>query len=145
MKRKDMEIYLERLEAVKAFIESHPIAEMQEEMVRIEEELKRFGTLAELMEHLEKIESIAYTVKDYLTLEEAAQYLCVSKSKLYKLTATKEITVFKPAGRHIYIHRDELFNWISKNPILSDEALGKIANLKAYQIEQELKRKRKSL
>lgn len=71
-------------------------------------------TLNEIKEILEK---------EFLNLEETANYLSLSKSKLYKLTSKKEIPHYKPSGKIIYFKRSEINEWVFKNKITSVEEL----------------------
>lgn len=57
--------------------------------------------------------------KEMLTIGEAAEYLQVSKSTVYKLTSTHQIPFYKPNGKMIYIHRQDLVDWIKKFPCKS--------------------------
>lgn len=47
-------------------------------------------------------------LKKVLTFEEAAKYMGVSKSCLYKLTSQKLISHYKPNGKMIFFDREEL-------------------------------------
>ncbi len=47
-------------------------------------------------------------VKDLLTTQEAAKYMGISKSYLYKLTMQKRIPYYKPFGKIAYFRRSEL-------------------------------------
>lgn len=65
--------------------------------------------------------------KKVLTFKEAAIYSGRSSSNLYKLTSAGEIPHSKPEGKMIYIDREELENWMLRNPIkttsqIEDEA-----------------------
>lgn len=53
--------------------------------------------------------------KQILTFSEAAVYLGISKSTLYKLTSSRSIPIYKPAGKLIYFDRLELNNWLLQN------------------------------
>lgn len=55
--------------------------------------------------------------KDVLTSDEAARYMGVSKSYLYKLTMRGEIPHFKPMGKMCYFNRKELEEWLQRNRI----------------------------
>lgn len=57
--------------------------------------------------------------REVLTLEEAAEYLSVSESHLYKLTSAKEIPCSKPTGKKLYFKRVELNEWMLSNRILT--------------------------
>lgn len=69
---------------------------------------------------LEKqIKKLGYTDKIALTLEEAAEYLQLSKSRLYKMTSSKEINFYVPGGKKIYFLKDELDEWILSGKVTS--------------------------
>jgi excisionase family DNA binding protein len=55
--------------------------------------------------------------KKALTLKEAATYSGRSISNLYKLTSSSEIPHYKPEGKYIYFDREELENWMLRNPV----------------------------
>lgn len=64
-----------------------------------------------------------YSEKVFLTLDEAAIYLGIAKSTLYKLTACKLIPFSKPNGKKIYFSKIRLEEWVmskSNNPDLED-------------------------
>jgi len=63
----------------------------------------------------QKLESIFLINKEYYSLEEAANYLMLSKSTLYKLTAANRITFYRPNGKRIVFKKDELHNWLETN------------------------------
>ncbi|MCW4470348.1 helix-turn-helix domain-containing protein [Flavobacterium sp. MFBS3-15] len=66
--------------------------------------------------------------KNFLTLEEAAGYLNLSKSALYKLTSSKEIPYYVPGGKIIYFRRAELDSWLLSNRVSSTEELNSEVN-----------------
>ena len=56
-----------------------------------------------------------FTTKEVLTSNEAAAYMGVSMSYLYKLTAKQEIPHYKPMGKMCYFNRKELETWLQQN------------------------------
>jgi excisionase family DNA binding protein len=56
-----------------------------------------------------------------MRLEEAAKYLGVSKSHLYKLTSKSEIPHYKPSGKTIYFCRKDLDTWALRRRVASRE------------------------
>ena len=65
----------------------------------------------------------------YLSLKEAAGYLGLSLSAMYKMTMGKTIPHFKPGGKIIYIDKRDLDKFIQKNRISSkDEMRTQAAN-----------------
>ncbi|MBN2011944.1 helix-turn-helix domain-containing protein [candidate division KSB1 bacterium] len=56
-------------------------------------------------------------VPEILTLPEAAKYLSLSKSTIYKMTHYRKIPFSKPQGKKIYFSRTELDKWMLSNPV----------------------------
>lgn len=142
MTKKELEILLSRVEGIKSLLESNSLEQFQQEVLKVGNYLKRFGSLAELLSHLEKLENMAYAAKDFLSIDEVATYLNISKSSVYKITSSKELTVYKPNGKNIFILRSDLNDWIKRNPCLSNDELEKQANIVAYNLERSNKQKR---
>lgn len=61
--------------------------------------------------------------ENYLTVEEAAEYLQVSVNTIYYYTGTKKIKFTKPTGRQIYFNKIDLDEFLSRN--VSEVELGK--------------------
>lgn len=72
----------------------------------------------------------ASTTKEILTIEEAAEFLSVSKSYLYKQTSAQRIPHYKPTGKPCYFRRSELEEWILAGRISTKEEIAQRA--KAY-------------
>ena len=71
--------------------------------------------LDKLTEIANKLDEQNLLQKTVLNFNEAAQYLDVSPSHLYKLTSTKNVPHFCPQGKKLYFKRDELDNWLQRN------------------------------
>lgn len=69
------------------------------------------------------IENTLFCSKEVLTSVEAARYMGISLSYLYKLTMRKEIPHFKPMGKVCYFNRIELEKWLQRNRISSNDEL----------------------
>ena len=67
---------------------------------------------ADLVGRVEKLEGDIFMTKPYFTLEEAAQFLGISRALLYKLTSKMMIPHFKPRGKMVYFDKEELIAWI---------------------------------
>lgn len=65
--------------------------------------------------------------KQYLNTDQAALFLCVSKSKLMKLCMNREVTYHK-AGRLNVFNRKDLEEYLERNTILSADQLKKQAD-----------------
>lgn len=59
--------------------------------------------------------AVPLTEKPFLTLEEAALYIGISKSSMYKLTHGKEIPYTRPTGRKVFFDRNDLDTWLRSN------------------------------
>ena len=66
-------------------------------------------------------------IKEVLTLEEAAEYMGLKKSYLYRLTHEKRIRHYKPNNKKIYFKVEDIIAWLTSNPILTDEELSEQA------------------
>lgn len=69
-----------------------------------------------------------FCTKDILTSDEAARYMGISKSYLYKLTMRQQIPHYKPMGKMCYFNRLELEQWLQSNRVsaateLADKAM----------------------
>ena len=63
------------------------------------------------------------TEKEMLNVTEAAEYLGISKSTIYKLTCSHTIPFYKPLGKTIYIDRKDLIDWMKTNQYKSQKQL----------------------
>jgi len=55
--------------------------------------------------------------EEILSLNEAAKFLKLSKSFLYKMTSQKIISHYIPGGKRIYFKKSDLEDWLLKNRI----------------------------
>lgn len=65
--------------------------------------------------------------KEVLTLDEAARYMGISKSYLYRLTHERRIPHSKPAGKMVFFRRDELEAWLQQNRVATIDDINKEA------------------
>lgn len=79
---------------------------------------------------LEKLNSIEKMLmeqnmlkKEVLSFNEAAIYLEVSHSHLYKMTSTGAVPSYKPNGKKLYFNRRELDSWLLSNRQTSQEEI----------------------
>ena len=115
---------IERLEELKDIVfKLDDLERLYQKVHSIEIFLNRFKKHGELIMHLQRIEKSTYMLKEFLHMDEAAEYLGITKAHLYKMTASNRIACYKPGGKQIYIHRDDLNRWIKSNRIISDEEM----------------------
>lgn len=80
-------------------------------------------------EDLEAIKNLLAEVqmgspKEVLTSDEAAAYLGVSKSCIYKLTMGRKIPHYKSEGGKLcYFDRQEIINWMKAHRVATQEEL----------------------
>lgn len=55
--------------------------------------------------------------EEILSLNEATEFLKMSKSCIYKLTSQKKIQHYIPGGKKIYFRKSDLENWLLQNRI----------------------------
>lgn len=77
---------------------------------------------------------MSLNTKEVLTTDEAASYMGVSKSYLYKLTMEKRIPHYKPMGKMCFFNRKEMEMWLQANRVATDEELSQDAQ--AYCIKK---------
>jgi len=79
----------------------------------------------QILEQLDRIESMLneQAQEKPLTLEEAAAYLDISPSYLYKLTSGQQIPHFKPHGKRVYFKRDDLNAYLLQNRVRSADEI----------------------
>lgn len=87
--------------------------EIHEELVRAEETTHQQNTSG----------------KEILSLKEAATYIGVSYSHLYKLTSKRKIPCYCPQGKLLYFKRSELDEWLLRNRRDTQEEISQKADL----------------
>ena len=74
--------------------------------------------------------------KQYLKVDQAALFLCVSKSKLMKMCMRREVTYHK-AGRLNVFSRKDLEEYLEKNTVLSASDLQKQADANFVNVKKK--------
>lgn len=86
----------------------------------------------QILERLENIERMLVEQnllkKEVLNFSEAAVYLEVSHSHLYKLTSSGVLPAYKPNGKKLYFNRKELDSWLLSNKQASKDEIEAQAN-----------------
>lgn len=65
----------------------------------------------------EVVNNTIFCTKEVLTSDEAAAYMGIAKSYLYKLTSKCLIPHYKPMGKMCYFNRKELESWLQSNRV----------------------------
>lgn len=82
----------------------------------IEDSMDQLKMLPRLLVTVENLEKYYNGTKKYLTTEEAADYLGLNRDSMYHFLKQETIPTYKPSGRRVYISRNDLDEWIMKNP-----------------------------
>ena len=68
-----------------------------------------------IFERLDRLERLLTANKEVLTFEETCDYTGISRSYLYKLTASGNIPHSKPNGKMIFFEKCKLNDWLLRN------------------------------
>lgn len=79
--------------------------------------------IVELQERVNKLENLCFAAKEVLNLEEAADFLGIAKSTLYKMTHLNKLPYFKPAGKLIFFEKKTLLDWVRGARVMSDDEI----------------------
>ena len=90
--------------------------DLQRKLQKIEESVSELKAFPKLLRSIEELEKYYIGAKKCLTLQEAANYLGLQKSVLYKMTSDKTISFYKPNGKMIYFERGVVDEWVRQNP-----------------------------
>lgn len=77
-----------------------------------------------ISKQLDVIEKLLRSQEDQpLSAEQAAKYLDVTISYLYKLTSSNSLPFFKPNGKKIYFRKQDLDKWVFRKRSFTVEEL----------------------
>ena len=81
-------------------------------------------TLVQIANEIQQIKSLLQEQQPRpMTLDEAAKYLSMSKSRLYSLTSRALIPHFKPTGKRCYFKKEDLDAFLLRNRITPREEI----------------------
>jgi excisionase family DNA binding protein len=69
-----------------------------------------------MQKRISTLENMIYQTKEIFTLEEAALYIGVSRSQMYRLTHLHLIPYYKPSGKLVFFEKAELNKWLRQDP-----------------------------
>lgn len=90
--------------------------------------LKSLKTMGTDKRQPEAEQDSTFAQKEVLTSDEAARYMGISKSYLYKLTMKQAIPHYKPMGKMCYFNRAELVEWLQQNRVATTTEIDDRAN-----------------
>ena len=77
--------------------------------------------------------------KEVLTVEEAAKFMGMARSSLYKMTSDQTIPFYRPNGKMIFFEKSDILSWIRKNRVSSREEIEEEARLHMQKLSRETK------
>tara|TARA_R110002049_G_scaffold25956_5_gene90717 strand:- start:1487 stop:1774 length:288 start_codon:yes stop_codon:yes gene_type:complete len=90
-----------------------------------------------ILERLDRLEKLLIGSKEVLTFDEASDYTGISRSYLYKLTASGKIPHSKPNGKMVFFDKKKLVDWLLQHKqepqlkITDNTQAGNLANKNA--------------
>ena len=66
--------------------------------------------------------------KEFIKIDEAAEYLGMKRDYLYYLVAKKALPYYKPSGKTLYFLKEELSAWIAAGRVATAAEVRQTAN-----------------
>ena len=95
--------------------------------------------IADLQKRVETLEDMLEAGKEVLTVEEAAKFMGMARSSLYKMTSDQTIPFYRPNGKMIFFEKTDILSWIRKNRVSSREEIEEEARLHMQKLSRETK------
>ena len=110
----------------------------QQKSVQMDSELAKY--IAELEKRVRNLEDKFDSGKEVLTLQEAAEYMGIARSSLYKMTSNQTIPFYRPNGKLIFFEKDDILSWIRRNRVFSTEEIEEEARLHMQRLSMKNKK-----
>lgn len=110
----------------------------QQNSVQMDSELAKY--VADLEKRVRNLEDKFDSGKEVLTLQEAAQYMGIARSSLYKMTSNQTIPFYRPNGKLIFFEKDDILSWIRRNRVFSTEEIEEEARLHMQRLSMKNKK-----
>ena len=95
--------------------------------------------IADLQKRVETLEDMLEAGKEVLTVEEAAKFMGMARSSLYKMTSDQTIPFYRPNGKMIFFEKTDILSWIRKSRVSSREEIEEEARLHMQKLSRETK------
>ena len=110
----------------------------QQKSFQMDSELAKY--VAELEKRVRNLEDKFDSGKEVLTLQEAAEYMGIARSSLYKMTSNQTIPFYRPNGKLIFFEKDDILSWIRRNRVFSTEEIEEEARLHMQRLSMKNKK-----
>ena len=88
----------------------------------------------EVEHRLAVAENLLFESKEVLTVEEAAKFLGLSKSFVYKMTHEGTLPFYKPNGKVCYFEKSVLLEWMRSTKVASQKQIEEAAQQKLQEL-----------
>jgi excisionase family DNA binding protein len=89
--------------------------------------LNKLNTIENLLRIVKKDDNITVPIAEVFNLNQAAEYVSLSKSAIYKKTSERNIPHFKQ-GKKLFFKRSELDDWLTQNRISTHAEIEQMAS-----------------
>ncbi|SDW41515.1 DNA binding domain-containing protein, excisionase family [Hydrobacter penzbergensis] len=79
----------------------------------------------QILQELQEIKRLLSLHKEVFTLEEFCTYAGLSLNQGYHLTSTRQVPFYRPFGKKIYLRKDDVMDFLLKNPAGTRAAIAK--------------------
>ena len=93
--------------------------------------------IADLQKRVETLADMLDAGKEVLTVEEAAKFMGMARSSLYKMTSDQTIPFYRPNGKMIFFEKTDILSWIRKNRVSSREEIDEQARLHMQKLSEK--------
>ena len=105
----------------------------------VQKDTQMTNLIADLQKRVETLEDMLEAGKEVLTVEEAAKFMGMARSSLYKMTSDQTIPFYRPNGKMIFFEKTDILSWIRKNRVSSREEIEEEARLHMQKLSRETK------
>ena len=98
--------------------------------------LEQERRIAELQERVNRLENLCYAAKEILNLEEAATFLGIAKSTLYKMTPLEPTAVLQAVRKTHLFEKKKLIEWVRGAKSMSVEEIKEEAAAKIMEMNE---------
>ena len=117
MTRQELSDLIERAERIAIAIEKWGgIDGVTNRIDLVDEYLKKMDAAKDVLIQMEKLSGNLYLFKALLTVEEAAAYLGVHRSTVYKLIKTQGLATYNPPSTKMLVLTEDLVEWCKLYP-----------------------------
>ena len=103
----------------------------------VQKDTQLIKQIADLQKRVDALEDILDAGKEVLTVEEAAKFMGMARSSLYKMTSDQTIPFYRPNGKMIFFEKTDLLSWIRKNRVSSRDEIEQEARLHMQRLSEK--------